>query len=266
MFDNPALLAALMGSAFTPAHLFASGEQGVWYDPSDFSTMSQDDAGATPVTATGQAVGRILDKSGRGNHATQATPTSRPILRQDSGGRYYLEFDGTDDSLSTASITLGSVDKLQAFVGLRKMSDAAAGVVYETSANAGANSGTAALYAPSTPATANYQFFSRGTTGRTATPSPYAAPVTSVLSCASDISAPLINARVNGGVETFNSTLSQGTGNYLSNALHIGRRNGATVPFNGWLYGLIIRFSATNLDAASIANAERWMNGKTGAY
>lgn len=45
---------------FSPLDLFASGEQGAWYDPSDLSTMS---AGTTPVTADGQPVGLILDKS-----------------------------------------------------------------------------------------------------------------------------------------------------------------------------------------------------------
>lgn len=65
---------------FSPASLFAAGEQGVWYDPSDFSTMFQDVAGTTPVTAVEQPVGRILDKSGRGNHATQSTTASRPVL------------------------------------------------------------------------------------------------------------------------------------------------------------------------------------------
>lgn len=42
--------------------LFASGEQGAWYDPSDFSTMFQDSAGTTPVTAVEQPVGLMLDK------------------------------------------------------------------------------------------------------------------------------------------------------------------------------------------------------------
>lgn len=62
------------------AGLFASGEQGVWYDPSDLTTMFQDAAGTVPVTAVGQPVGKILDKSGRGNHATQSTTTSLPTL------------------------------------------------------------------------------------------------------------------------------------------------------------------------------------------
>ena len=50
-------------AAFSPSSLFASGEQGAWYDPSDLSMMFQDSAGTTPVTADGQPVGLILDKS-----------------------------------------------------------------------------------------------------------------------------------------------------------------------------------------------------------
>lgn len=43
--------------------LFANGEQGFFYDPNDPSTMYQDAAGAVPVTAAGQTVGLMLDKS-----------------------------------------------------------------------------------------------------------------------------------------------------------------------------------------------------------
>lgn len=50
------------GAAFNPASLFAGGEQGAWYDPSDFSTLFQDSAGTTPVTAVGQPVGLMLDR------------------------------------------------------------------------------------------------------------------------------------------------------------------------------------------------------------
>jgi len=49
--------------AFSPASLFASGEEGAWYDPSDLTTLYQDAAGTTPVTGTGQPVGLMLDKS-----------------------------------------------------------------------------------------------------------------------------------------------------------------------------------------------------------
>lgn len=97
---------------WSPRSLFAAGEQGAWYDPSDLSTLYQDAAGTTPVTAVGQPVGLLKDKSGRGNHASQSTTTARPTLQQDSGGRYYLSFDGVDDSLVAANVALGSSDFL----------------------------------------------------------------------------------------------------------------------------------------------------------
>ena len=50
-------------SSFYPLSLFANGEPGFWLDPSDLSTMYQDSAGTTPVTAVEQPVGLILDKS-----------------------------------------------------------------------------------------------------------------------------------------------------------------------------------------------------------
>jgi hypothetical protein len=59
---NPSVLVGSVPS-FSPLELFASGEQGVWYDPSDMSTLFQDSAGTTPVTAVEQPVGLMLDKS-----------------------------------------------------------------------------------------------------------------------------------------------------------------------------------------------------------
>lgn len=53
---------AAMG-VFQVSSLFASGEPGFWFDPSDLSTLFQDTAGTTPVTAAGQSVGLVLDKS-----------------------------------------------------------------------------------------------------------------------------------------------------------------------------------------------------------
>ena len=117
-------------SDFSPRSLFAASEPGVWYDPSDFSTMFQDTAGTVPVTAVGQSVARINDKSGRGNHATQSSASSRPILQQDANGKYFLLFDGSDDFLVTGTITPGT-DKAQVFAGVRKLSDAGQGAVID---------------------------------------------------------------------------------------------------------------------------------------
>lgn len=50
------------GSRFSIASLFSNGEQGVWYDPSDISTMLQEDSSSAPAVI-GQPVGTILDKS-----------------------------------------------------------------------------------------------------------------------------------------------------------------------------------------------------------
>jgi len=60
---------------------FYAGEKGVIFDPSDLSSMFQDSAGTTLVTAAGQPVGRINDLSGNGNHATQATAAARPTYQ-----------------------------------------------------------------------------------------------------------------------------------------------------------------------------------------
>jgi hypothetical protein len=51
------------GTGFNPASLFGLNEQGVWYDPSDLSTLFTDTAGTTPVTTPGQTVALMLDKS-----------------------------------------------------------------------------------------------------------------------------------------------------------------------------------------------------------
>lgn len=53
----------MRGASFSVLSLFASGEQGVWYDPSDMTSLFQDSAGTTPVTAVEQPVGLMLDKS-----------------------------------------------------------------------------------------------------------------------------------------------------------------------------------------------------------
>jgi len=81
---------------FSIADLFASSEQGAWYDPSNIDTLFQDSAGTTPVTTAEQPVGLMLDKSGSGNHATQAT-VARRLTYQTGPARATL--DKVDDRL-----------------------------------------------------------------------------------------------------------------------------------------------------------------------
>ena len=88
----------IYSTEFDPLVLFKDGKQGVWYDPSDKSTLFQDVAGTVPVTKDGDPVALMRDKSGNGNHATQSVSTARPLYKTD-GILHWLEFDGADDYL-----------------------------------------------------------------------------------------------------------------------------------------------------------------------
>jgi hypothetical protein len=251
-------------AGFSPLALFASGEAGYWLDPSDFSTMFQDDAGSTPVTAVGQSVGRWLDKSGRGNHFIQSNVANRPILQVDSGGRHFLLFDGSDDWLqSAANINPGAVDKVQVFAGVRKLSDANIGFIVEQSGNAAAGNAFQ-LRAPGTAGVGNYLFGSAGSSSQVVIPAGFSAPITNVITGLGDIAAPSVILRINGTQSAIN-TSSQGTGDYLTHTHFIGRRAGTTFPFNGRIYQLITRYGP-NLSADQIAAAEAFVNQRTGAF
>ena len=373
---------------FDPSTLFANGEPGAWYDPSDLTTLFQDAAGTTPVTAVEQPVGLMLDKSkglvlgpelvtngafdmdtawtkvhgavisegaanipatgyifqvknlqqGKfylvkatisnyvvgsgqhvqyrydyggattrtifsisrngsfsgvlnidyapsgqgvfvesqsgsftidnisvrelpGNHAFQTTATSRPVLKQDAGGQYYLKADGIDDWMVTSTITPGT-DKAQVFAGVRKLSDTVGyGVVAELVGSSVTGSWT--LHAPGLPNVGSYLFASRGAISRSAeVASGYPAPITNVVSGLGDISGDLATLRVN-GTQAAQSTADQGPGNYLAYPLYLFRRGGTSFPFNGHFYGGIIRFGP-NLPIETIEQTEAWMAAKTG--
>jgi hypothetical protein len=251
------------GVAFSPLALFAASEVGVWYDPSDFSTMWKDTAGTDPVTAVDDVVARIDDKSGNGKHATQGTLASRPILKE-AGGKYFLLFDGSDDSMATAAIDFSATDEMSVFAGVRKLSDAAFAAVAELSASSAANNGAFGLFGPHNTLSATYFWRSRGTASAEITSAgSYASPITNVLTGLADISADNCILRAN-GAEIGSAATDQGTGNYGNHILYIGSRAGTGVRYNGRLYSLIVRGKTSTAD--EIALAEAWVNSKTGAY
>lgn len=255
----------LGGGKFSPLALFKSGAKGAWYDPSDFSTLFQDSAGTTPVTATGQSVGKILDKSGNGNHATQATAASQPTLQQTAGGLYYLSLDGSNDSMATASIDFSGTDKMLICAGITKNSDAALGIVAELSASVSTNNGTFNLGAPYSPVSKRFDFISKGTVLAEAptTSTTYNAPYTGVISGIGDIAGDVCKLRINAS-EIVSISTDQGTGNYGNYPLYIGRRNNASLPFNGRIYQMIV--CGKSLSASELSSVEKFVNGKTGAY
>jgi hypothetical protein len=243
--------------------LFAAGEQGAWYDPSDMSSMFQDTGGTIPVNAIGQRVARINDKSGRGNHATQATAANQPFLQIDGSGRLYLDF--TAHLLTTAAINFTAGDKMTFGAGVRKNSDAATGILIEM--GNGGSLGSFAVQSPQT-ALANYGFNLVGTTAAFRIASTFTSPITNVVSCQFDIgatgSAAEILPRVNGAVPTLSAGSDSGTGNFGTWALNLGARTAVSNPLNGRVYGAVVRAALSS--AAQVLSIESWCNSKAGAF
>jgi hypothetical protein len=90
---------------YTPLSEFAGGKNGVWYDPSDLTTLFQDLAGTIPVTASGQLVGKMLDKSGNNNHAVATSTATRPTYQIDGSGFSYLSTDGSTTEMGIGIAT-----------------------------------------------------------------------------------------------------------------------------------------------------------------
>ena len=177
----------------------------------------------------------------------------------------YLAFDGVDDSMVTNTIT-PAIDKAQVFAGVRKLSDAATGLLLETSVSSSSQNGSVGILAPSSPTTDRYDFRSRGTaiSAVATTSAAFTAPVTNVLTGIGDIAADTSVLRIN-GTQSATASTDQGTGNYLAYPLYLGRRGGTTIPFNGRIYSMIVRFGA-NLTDGQITSTESWVNAKVGAY
>lgn len=175
----------------------------------------------------------------------------------------YLAFDGVDDGMVTNTIT-PATDKAQIFAGVRKFTGI--GMLVELSAAIGSNAGLA---------------FESQTTGEIVSTGPVGArsyaswtnaqPSTSVFSVCADRAGAAAAAewpaiRRNGVQVSATYTLDGGSvGNFGAFPLYIGRRGGASLPYNGRLYSLIVRFGA-NLTTGQITANENWVNSKTGAY
>lgn len=220
--------------------LFMAGEQGFAYDPNDLTTLYQDAAGIIPVTAAGQPVGLMRDKSGRNNHAFQTVSASRPLLQRNATtGAYYLSFDGADDFLVMNNIDFTATDRVSLFAGVRKLSDEVQGLVAELSVNSGSNNGSFAVLAPGTVGLTSFRGYSQGTilssnNFGTTSPAPNSFVGTAQFAIGEDTNRIRID-----GIGKAAVTTDQGTGTYGNYPLYIGRRGGTSIPFNGHIYGLI---------------------------
>lgn len=87
--------------------LFANGEAGAWYDPSDFSTMFQEHRGSI-AAAVGQPIGLMLDKTAvAGPELWTGVGVSVPAGWVDNGAGSYTHSAGVDAISSNIGLVAG---------------------------------------------------------------------------------------------------------------------------------------------------------------
>jgi len=257
---------ASSNDGFVVTELFAASEKGLWYDINDITTLFQDSAGTIPVTTVGQPVGKVLDKSGNGIHATQATSANRPTYQIHAEGYGYLQFDGVNDSLVTSTLNLSTTDKVTWSTGLLVDNATSGSVAMEFSANTNTNEGTFYISAPSI--VLDHGFALRGNSA-----SPVFARVSDVPinNQNSDVATGILDIgkatkelelipRLNQTTITninWTGAANAGTGNFGSYPLYLGARGGTTAFFNGHIYQVIIRGVTSTTD--EIYKTERWI-------
>jgi hypothetical protein len=145
MARNAKLLTlGLLGGASTISVPLTISGLALWLDASDASTLFQAHTGTTPAVADNDVVGYWGDKSGNGKHVTQSTAAYKPVLKLNIQNGKPAILGNASKSLYNASVTLSSFAVIAVF-------KASTGyIVWEHSANAGANDG-AGLYALAGP-------------------------------------------------------------------------------------------------------------------
>jgi len=258
------LVEARPWSIFLPTRLFAASEKGVWFDPSDITTLFQDSTGTLAVTAVGQPVGKMLDKSGNGYHATQSTAGKRPTYQIDPYGYGYLAFDGVDDFMVTGSIDFTGTATMTASVGvLLETPSPVGGSVAVEFGNVNAINGSFYITAPAN--NADHSFALRGTTlisARAANISSNDDILTGIFDISQATKELELIPRLN-GVQIPNADITwagttAGTGNFGNQPMYIGSRLGTSLFFKGHLYGTVIRGKKST--ANEILLTEAWIN------
>jgi len=173
----------------------------------------------------------------------------------------------TDDSMATGSIDFSATDKMAVVAGVTKNNDASAQIICELSATSSTgNNGSFAIISALSPS--NYAFYLYGTALASRTATTYASPITNVLSVKYDISQSTVPnevaPQINGVIPTLADAGGAGTGNFGNYPLYIGRRNNASLPFDGRIYQMVV--VGKTLSASELASTEAFVNTKTGAY
>lgn len=202
------------------------------------------------------------------NPAYQRVNTSTDY--DSEGFIHYLKFDGFDDSLQTPSIDFSSGDKMTVWTGVTKLSDAAAGMICELTANGSSTAGGFYLSGPDSAAS-NYGVSVFGTAQAKGVWTTYAAPSSDVAVVGFDITGASIAAsiptnRIDGAAPTTNTQSGVGAGGtvFANAAFNIGRRNNTDTPLNGRLTSLTARGSTTVLADTPRNQMEQYTADKAG--
>jgi hypothetical protein len=212
---------------------------------------------ATTITATGAQleVGTLATKYQKVVTSSDYDTVWFPI---------YLKCDWVDDGMVTNSIDFTGTNKMTVSSWLRKLSDVAwASIFVEISSATWVNQWTFWIAAPLNNSGSNLAFGSSWSTFTewATVVTKYSAPSSMVVSWIGDIPSRISQVRVNWALEA-SSTGNQWTGNYGNYPLYLFRRGGSSLPFNGYMYGLIIRGATT--PTATIQKIEKYMNKKVG--
>ena len=237
---------AAASSVFDPSSLYASGEKGAYYDFSDLTTMFQDRAGTTQVTADGQTVGKILDKSGNDNHIVAPSDAARPLYKT-SGGLHWLQSDGVNNTMTATGV--GMTQPTTTTIGFLVDS----GKVTQGALMDGVSGRQLIEYNRGSRYTfelfAGVDEVSGGVTFANNTPS--------VVTCIFNSTSSRIRMNTVAG-----SVIDPGS-NGFADLVISSFYNGS--PFHeGRIYSMIVRGALSTTQ--EITDTETWVNGKTGAY
>jgi lysophospholipase L1-like esterase len=238
------------GGPFSPASLSGLA---AWWDPSDTETLFQDAAGSIPVTASGDPVGLMYDKSGRGHHLT-ASGAQRPTYTV-AGGVAYLAFNGTSNVMLAPDSALLRQATMSFCIGAQLASASNFPLLMAVADGASTASTRWQIYHNG----GSLKFSSNVTTIHQAvgTATDYVANI------ASD------GANINASIDNSGDVTKAGVclttpfalgftfgGGYLSGALN------SLLYYNGRIYGAAIYGGALNADAR--VNLSNWMGAKQG--
>ena len=234
----------------------------LWLDAASPQSLYTDSARTTLVAANNDPVGAWSDISGNGYHATQATSSKRPLYKTSGlNGTPCLQFDGTDDSMSTPSIDMSSTQVCTVFIVANIANNSAYFLEFSPSTNS--NAGAFLLYT-----FADYAItFINGNVG-TAEHRVYN---TGTLSTAHAFRSEIDFSKVSSEPTTYRDgttetgvrpTDGNNSGNLGNYSLYIGGRNNASNFLNGTISDILLYNRA--LTAGEKSTIQAYLKAKRG--